>query len=54
MAPDVLRPDLLFATANGRLGIVGELGASATRTLDDLQRNMGAHALGPGGLSWKS
>lgn len=53
-APDVLRPDLLFATANGRLGIIGELGRSATRTLDDLQRNMNKYNKGPGNLDWRA
>jgi DNA damage-binding protein 1 len=53
-APEVLRPDLVFATAAGRLGIIGELGASATRTLDDLQRNMNKTQIGPGGVTWRA
>jgi DNA damage-binding protein 1 len=53
-SPEVLRPDLIFATANGRLGMVGELGTSATRTLDDLQRNMNKYHKGPGGLDWRA
>lgn len=52
-APDMLRPDLVFATSNGRLGIIGELGAGATRTLDDLQRNLNRIQKGPGDLTWK-
>lgn len=52
--PDELRPDLLFATANGRLGVVGELGASATRTLSDLQRNMAKYKRGPGNVDWRA
>lgn len=52
--PDELRPDLLFATTNGRLGIIGELGLSATRTLQDLQRNMNKYRKGPGNLDWRA
>lgn len=52
--PDELRPDLLFATSNGRLGIIGELGKSATRTLSDLQRNMNKYMKGPGNLDWRA
>lgn len=52
-APDVIAPDLLFATTDGRLGIIGELTPAATRTLDDLQRNMDKYYKGPGGVSWK-
>ncbi|KAL1411075.1 hypothetical protein Q8F55_002024 [Vanrija albida] len=51
---DVLRPELLFATTSGRLGIIGELGTSAARTLGDLQRNMDKHFKGPGGVDWKT
>lgn len=52
--PDELRPDLLFATSNGRLGMIGELGKSATRTLGDLQRNMNKYKKGPGNLDWRA
>jgi DNA damage-binding protein 1 len=50
----VIRPDLLFATTDGRLGIVGELTAGSTRTFDDLQRNMDKYHKGPGGIGWKT
>lgn len=46
-------PDLIFATSEGRLGILGELAPSAARLLDDLQRNMDKYVKGPGGISWK-
>ncbi|KAK8849708.1 hypothetical protein IAR55_005043 [Kwoniella newhampshirensis] len=52
-APDVLAPDLLFATREGRLGIIGELTPSAAKTLDDLQRNLDRAWKGPGGIGWK-
>ncbi|CAK9784030.1 hypothetical protein CC85DRAFT_281947 [Cutaneotrichosporon oleaginosum] len=52
--PKELRPDLLFATANGRLGVAGELSASATRTLSDLQRNMAKYKRGPGNVDWRA
>lgn len=52
-APDIVQSHLLFATANGRLGVVGKLGKSATRTLQDLQRNMNKTLKGPGNLEWK-
>ncbi|BEJ16509.1 hypothetical protein CspHIS471_0511140 [Cutaneotrichosporon sp. HIS471] len=51
--PDELQADLLFATADGRLGIVGQLGDSATRTLSDLQRNMAKYKRGPGNVEWR-
>ncbi|GMK54981.1 hypothetical protein CspeluHIS016_0200370 [Cutaneotrichosporon spelunceum] len=51
--PDELQADLLFATADGRLGMVGELGTSATRTLSDLQRNMAKYKRGPGNVEWR-
>nr|XP_018260261.1 uncharacterized protein I303_07178 [Kwoniella dejecticola CBS 10117]OBR82419.1 hypothetical protein I303_07178 [Kwoniella dejecticola CBS 10117] len=52
---DVLRPDQLYMTATGRLGIIGELTKSATRTLDDLQRNLDKYWRSPlgGGVGWK-
>jgi DNA damage-binding protein 1 len=53
-APDVFRPDLLFATVSGRIGMLGELGLGAARTLGDLQRNMNGSVPGPGGLDWRS
>ncbi|WWD20338.1 hypothetical protein CI109_104814 [Kwoniella shandongensis] len=52
-APDVLVPDLLFATREGRLGIVGELKPSAAKTLDDLQRNLDRAWKGPGDIGWR-
>lgn len=52
--PNELRPDLLFATASGRLGVVGELGESATKTLSDLQRNMAKYKRGPGNVDWRA
>lgn len=53
-APDVLRPDILFATPDGRLGIIGELTPEATVTLDGLQRNMDKYHKGPGGVTWRT
>jgi len=53
-APDVLKPELLFGTVDGRLGIIGELTAGATKTLVDLQRNMDKYHKGPGGTDWRS
>ncbi|WVW86882.1 hypothetical protein I302_108937 [Kwoniella bestiolae CBS 10118] len=50
---DVLVPNQLFATSTGRLGIIGELTPAATKTLDDLQRNMDKYWKGPGGVQWK-
>lgn len=52
-APDTLQGDLMFATANGRFGVIGTLGKSATRTLQDLQRNLSKAVKGPGNLEWK-
>lgn len=52
-APDMITPDLLFATADGRLGVIAELAPAVTRTLDDLQRNMDKYYKGPGGIAWK-
>ncbi|KAL7425176.1 hypothetical protein Q5752_000864 [Cryptotrichosporon argae] len=51
-AADTLRPELLYATADGRLGVVGELTPVAARTLADLQRNMARYRTGPGGVEW--
>ncbi|RXK37957.1 hypothetical protein M231_04743 [Tremella mesenterica] len=53
-AEDVLSPEIIFATIDGRLGIVGELTPSAARTLDDLQRNMDRYIRGPGDIAWRS
>ncbi|OCF61827.1 hypothetical protein L486_01489 [Kwoniella mangroviensis CBS 10435] len=50
---DVLIPSQLFSTSTGRLGIIGELTPSATKTLDDLQRNLDKYRKGPGGVQWK-
>lgn len=49
-----MNPELLFATTDGRLGILGELTKGATKTLSDLQRNMDKYHQGPGGVEWKS
>jgi DNA damage-binding protein 1 len=49
-----LRPDILFATPDGRLGIIGELTPEATVTLDGLQRNMDKYHKGPGGVNWRT
>jgi DNA damage-binding protein 1 len=51
-AQDVLAPDLLFATTEGRLGMIGELTSAAARTMDDLQRNMARLIKGPG-IEWQ-
>jgi DNA damage-binding protein 1 len=53
-APEVINPDLLFATTDGRLGVIGELTPAAARTMDELQRNMDRYWKGPGGISWKT
>ena len=53
-APEVINPELLFATADGRLGIIGELTPGAAKTMDDLQRNMDKYHKGPGGITWKT
>jgi DNA damage-binding protein 1 len=53
-APDIMRPELLFATTEGRLGIMGELTDGATRILGDLQRNMDKYHIGPGGVEWRT
>lgn len=50
---DIIRSDLLCTMVNGRLGVIGELGKSSIRTLDDLQRNMNTLYKGPGGVEWK-
>jgi DNA damage-binding protein 1 len=34
--------------------MIGELKVGATKTLDDLQRNMDKYYKGPGGIGWKS
>lgn len=52
-APDVITPDLLFASANGRIGMIGELSPTAAQTMGDLQRNMDKYSKGPGGIEWK-
>lgn len=51
-APDVLKPDLLFATQDGRLGVIGELGKEAGRMMDEVQRNLARAIKGPGGIGW--
>lgn len=53
-ALEVINPDLLFATTDGRLGIIGELTTGAAKTLDDLQRNMNKYYKGPGGIAWET
>ncbi|KAK4684331.1 hypothetical protein P7C73_g5851, partial [Tremellales sp. Uapishka_1] len=53
-ASEVITPELLFATMDGRLGVIGELTTGATKTLDDLQRNLDKYLKGPGGIGWKS
>jgi DNA damage-binding protein 1 len=53
-APEVIHPDLIYATTDGRLGMIGELTPGATKTMDDLQRNMDKYYKGPGGISWKA
>jgi DNA damage-binding protein 1 len=52
-AAEVIAPDLLYATSDGRLGMVGELSPPAAKILDDLQRNMDKYQKGPGGVSWR-
>ncbi|ORY34709.1 CPSF A subunit region-domain-containing protein [Naematelia encephala] len=53
-AGEVIIPELIFATTDGRLGVIGELSPTAASTLDDLQRNMDKFYKGPGGISWKA
>ncbi|WVQ95773.1 hypothetical protein IAU59_002872 [Kwoniella sp. CBS 9459] len=55
-AAEVIKPDLLFASRTGRIGMIGELTPSAAKTLDDLQRNLDRSSSykGPGGIGWKS
>ncbi|ORX37687.1 CPSF A subunit region-domain-containing protein [Kockovaella imperatae] len=53
-APETMTPDLLFATADGRIGIIGELTTAASQTMNDLQRNMARYHKGPGGMDWKT
>ena len=52
-APELISPDVLFATVDGRIGIIGELTPPAAKTLDGLQRNMDKLHKGPGGIGWK-
>jgi len=51
-APNILTPELLFATQDGRLGVIGELGGEAGKMLDEVQRNLGRAIRGPGGIGW--
>ncbi|WVF68077.1 hypothetical protein IAT40_002840 [Kwoniella sp. CBS 6097] len=53
---EAIKPDLLFASRTGRIGVIGELTPSAAKTLDDLQRNLDRSSTykGPGGVGWKS
>lgn len=53
-APEIIIPDVLFATREGRLGVIGELGIMSSRTLDDLQRNMSKMWRGPGEVGWSN
>lgn len=53
-AADIIAPDLLYATIDGRLGMIGELSPPAAKILDDLQRNMDKYQKGPGGVSWRT
>ncbi|OCF33570.1 hypothetical protein I316_04642 [Kwoniella heveanensis BCC8398] len=55
-AAEAIKPDLLFASRIGRIGVVGELTPSAAKVLDDLQRNLDRNSSyrGPGGIGWKS
>lgn len=52
-APEVIAPDLIYATTDGRLGMIGELSLPSAKILDDLQRNMDKYQKGPGGVSWR-
>jgi DNA damage-binding protein 1 len=52
-APDIITPDLIYATIDGRLGMIGELSLPSAKILDDLQRNMDKFNKGPGGVSWR-
>ncbi|ODN74495.1 hypothetical protein L202_06876 [Cryptococcus amylolentus CBS 6039] len=53
-APEVMTPDVLYTTRDGRLGVIGQLTDSAARTLDDLQRNMEREWKGPGEVGWRN
>ena len=50
----VAKPDILFSTAAGRIGIISELGQASTRILDDLQRNLELRVKGPGDLDYSA
>lgn len=52
-APELIAPDVLFATLDGRIGIIGELTPFAAKTLDGLQRNMDKLHKGPGRIGWR-
>ena len=52
-APETIKPDLVFATVDGRLGMIGELTNPAAKLLDDLQRNLAKTMKGPGSISWR-
>lgn len=52
-APEVIDPELVFATHDGRLGMIGELSDPAAKILDDLQRNMDKYHKGSGGIAWR-
>jgi len=49
-----MKPELLYGTVDGRIGIIGELTSAATKTLVDLQRNMDKYYKGPGGTDWRT
>ncbi|WVQ78968.1 hypothetical protein IAT38_001060 [Cryptococcus sp. DSM 104549] len=51
-ARDVISPDLLFASREGRLGVIGQLTPFAARTLGELQRNLCKAWNGPGDVGW--
>lgn len=53
-ASEIINPDLVFATYDGRLGMIGELSDTAAKVLDDLQRNMDKYHKGPGGVTWRT
>jgi hypothetical protein len=48
-----VRPELLFATTSGALGVILDLGDVESKILSDLQRNMDEVCSGPG-ITWKA
>lgn len=52
-AAETIVPNVLFATTDGRLGMIGELTDPAAKILTDLQRNLGKTYSAPGAELWQ-